>query len=224
MDTAKFQSRYFRLHLDVQVQWATQYGVKGKLYKAIKAKRAKFLKKLAKKAGEAVPRDDSSDEDAFGSDEEDLSGDTCRPFAYLSYFKTSATLVPQGVIAINRRCIVERIRESVQVGRKKQQFRACSSCPLRMYKAVTSRSLWCLRAQDRSYLFKLKTDNAKTNQLVVDVGKSAGYRDRWISAISNTITVASELERDAGFLDARKRAEEVRLLHGFCFLFIHTWR
>ena len=95
MDTAKFQSRYFRLHLDVQIQWATQYGVYGKLYKAIKKKRAKFLKKLAKKAGEAPPKEDSSDEDAFGSDEEDVSGDTCRPFAYLSYFKTSSTLIPQ---------------------------------------------------------------------------------------------------------------------------------
>jgi hypothetical protein len=47
MDTAKFQSRYFRLHLDVQVQWATQYGVKGKLYKAIRTQRKKFLKKVA---------------------------------------------------------------------------------------------------------------------------------------------------------------------------------
>lgn len=55
----------------------------------------------------------------------------------------------------------------------------------------------------------LKTDIAKTNQLVVDVGKSAGYRDRWIGAISNTIAAATELEADASFLDARKRAEEV---------------
>ena len=54
MNTAAFQSRYFRLHLDVQVQWARQYGIGGKLYKSLKKKRGKFLKKLSAKAGEEL--------------------------------------------------------------------------------------------------------------------------------------------------------------------------
>ena len=43
----------------------------------------------------------------------------------------------------------------------------------------------------------------------MDVGKSAGYRDRWIGAISNTITAAVALEEDSEFLQARKHAQEV---------------